>query len=222
MKKLNLTSKDWKTIFFIVVGLGIWLFGFYLGRTTIHVDKPDPDIIYMPGDTIRDSIPKPVPFYVEAPVDTANIIKQCVKDGIYTELFPEKTVTEIIEVTKEDTTAIMRDWATVRKYSEVLFDSDTLGSCSINMETQYNRLKNIDYTFTPVVKTVTYKEQVINLFSPFVGGGLMINPWDEAMNPIIKVNAGFFIKEKHGIQLDAGHALRSKEDFIGISYVRKF
>ena len=78
---MELSSKDWKNIFYLIVIFGIWLFGFYLGRTTIKVDKPDPDIVYMPGDTIRDSIPKPIPFYVETPVDTADIIKQCVKDG---------------------------------------------------------------------------------------------------------------------------------------------
>lgn len=221
---MELSRKDWKNIFYLIVIFGIWLFGFYLGRTIIKVDKPDPDIVYIPGDTIRDSIPKPIPFYVEAPVDTADIIKQCVKDGIYYELFPEKTktVTEYIEVTKDDTTAIMRDWATKRAYSEVLFDSDTIGNCTVNIETQYNRVNNIDYTFVPVIKTITYKEETIKLFSPYVGGGVMLNPWDDAMNPIVNVKAGFFIKEKHGIQLDAGHALKSKEDFIGISYVRKF
>jgi hypothetical protein len=116
----------------------------------------------------------------------------------------------------------MKDWATKRQYSEVLFDSDTVGNCTVNIETQYNRVNNIDYTFVPVIKTITQKEEVIKLFSPYVGGGVMVNPWDDKMNPIVKINAGFFIKEKHGIQLDAGHALRSKEDFIGISYVRKF
>lgn len=219
---IKLSKEAWKFVFYLILILGIWLLGFYFGRSTIHIEKPDPDIVYLPGDTVHDSIPKPVPMYVEVPADTADIIKQCVKDGIYTELFPEKTVTEYIEITKDDTSAILKDWATKRTYSEILLDSDTLGHLTVGADVQYNRLNSFTYDFVPVTKVVTQKEYIIKTLSPYIGGGLLLNPWDEQLNPTVKVGAGVFIKEKHGLQIELSHALKSKEDFVGVMYMRKF
>ena len=155
------------------------------------------------------------------PVDTLNIIKQCIKDGIYSELWPTKIVTEIVEVTKEDTTKILADWATNRLYNETLFSNDSIGYCSIEAQVQYNRLKLLGYEYQPITKTVTETVYKTKLISPYIGVGFTTNPWDEVRNPMVLVNGGIFIKERYGIQLNLTHGLQSKSDHIGGSFVYK-
>ena len=208
-------NKKWKILFWLVVAFGIWVFGFYLGRKTIKIPKPDVEIVYDTLPPIHDSIPYPKPVSVTKPIDTANIIKQCVKDGIYQELFPEKIVTQIVEVTKDDTTAIMKDWATKRSYSEKVFDIDTVGKMTVDAEVQYNRLKMVGYDFRPVQKTVTNTIYTVKAFKPMAGVGVLVNPWDEEKDPMAKVTAGFIIKDKVGFQADYQHAFRSKKDYVG-------
>lgn len=217
-----MTEKQWKYLFQAIVIFGIGLLCFYLGRKTIK--EPAPKVIteYIKGETIHDSITVPVPYKVVEPIDTLGIIQQCVKDGIYAEMFPTKVITEYIEVDKSDTTTIMKDWATRRYYSEVLFDSDTLGTCKFDSEVQYNRLKVMSYEFTPVTKTITKTEYKVKVFSPFIKAGALINPWDEKMNPMGDVGVGFFIKEKYGFDLEYQHAFSSKDDYIGASIFYKF
>jgi hypothetical protein len=209
-------SKDaWKVLFYLVVAFGIWLLGFYLGRKTIKIPQPGVEIVYDTLPPIHDSIPYPKPVTVLRPIDTANIIKQCVKDGIYQELFPEKIITQIVEVTKDDTTAIIKDWATKRYYSEKVFDIDTVGKMTVDAEVQYNRLKMVGYDYRPVQKTVTETRYVVKAFRPFIGVGGAVNPWDEKKDPQGAVSAGFFIKEKVGFEVDYQHSFKSKNDYVG-------
>lgn len=217
-----MTEKEWKYLFQAIVILGIGLLCFYLGRKTIK--EPTPKVVteYIKGDTIRDTIETLKPYKVVEPVDTLNIIKQCIKDGIYAELWPTRTEYKEIIVTKEDTTTIMKDWATKRYYSETLFDSDTLGTCKFDSEVQYNRMRVMSYEYTPVTKVVTKTEYVTKLFSPYIGAGALYNPWDEIKNPMLQVNGGFFIKEKYGVQLQYQHAFTSKDDYIGGAILYKF
>lgn len=215
-------KNKWRIVFYLVVAFGIWLFGFYLGRKTIKTPAPGVDIVYDTLPPIHDSIPYPNPVAVVKPADTANIIKQCVKDGIYTELFPEKVVTQIVEVTKDDTTAIMKDWATKRYYSEKVFDIDTVGKMTIDAEVQYNRLKMVGYDYRPVQKTVTETRYVVKAFRPYAGVGGAINPWDAEKDPMGKVTAGFFIKEKIGLQADYQHSFKSKKDYVGATILFSF
>ena len=184
--------------------------------------KETTKIEYIKGDTIRETIIKPIPEFVQSPIDTVDIIKQCIKDGLYKELWPERVVTEYIEVTKEDTTKIMKDWATKRIYDKTLFQNDSLGVCKIKTEIQYNRLQLLDYTFEPTIKTITNTEIIVKKFSPFVGVGYLTNPWDDIRNPIITLNGGLFINEKYGIQLQYMRTLKSKNDFVGGSFIYKF
>lgn len=219
-----LTNEQWKYIFNVIVIIGVLLFGFFLGRKTIKDPEPKVKIEYVKGDTITDTITVSVPYKVETPIDTANIIKLCVRDGIYAELFPTKTVTEYVYVpSKEDTTAIMKDWATKRFYSETLFNDKKHGNCVINAEVQYNRMKMVDFTYEPITQVITQTEYKTKVFSPFIGAGGLINPWDkEKMDPIVMVNAGFFIKEAFGLQLQYQHGFKSKNDFVGASFMYKF
>lgn len=180
-------------------------------------------IVYVEGETITDSIPYPVPKYEIKPVDTANIIMACVKDGIYTELFPEKIVTEYIEITKEDTAEIIKDWGTKRLYSETLFDIDSIGRCVIGASVQYNRLSQISYDYTPVIKTVTITENRVKLFSPYVGAGvLIINDFYKYTNFIPTVNVGFFVKETYGLHIQYGKDFGTGNNLYGASFQYKF
>ena len=215
-------GKKWKILFWIVVAVGIWLFGFYLGRKTIKTPKPETEIIYDTLPPIHDSIPYPKPITVTRPIDTANIIKQCVKDGIYQELFPEKIITQIVEVTKEDTAAIMKDWVAERKYKEVLFENDSLGKFEIAEEVQYNRLKSRVYNYAPKQKTVIKTIYKVKAFKPMVGAGVLVNPWDEEKDPMAKVTAGFIVKDKVGLQVDYQHGFKSKKDYVGGTILLSF
>lgn len=213
----------WKIIAYAFAIVGFILLGFYLGRTTVDKKEPDTIVKYIKGDEIHDSISYPVPYEVIKPADTANIIKQCVKDGIYFDLFPEKTVIEYVEVTKEDTSRILEDWASKRLYKETLFDIDTVGSCVVDFSVQYNRLSLIRYTYTPVIKNVNNNIYKVNLFSPFVGGGLLAIPHKEYLDLGLSIDGGFFIKEKYGLKLQYGYMLnQDRNSIIGASFLYKF
>lgn len=219
---MTLSTKEKQLILVAVMCLVSIVIGFFLGRGLVKNQKPKIIVKYEKGETIHDTIKKPVPYNVLLPIDTAGIIQQCVKDGIYVELFPTKIITEYVEVTKEDTSVIIKDWGTTRQYAETLFDIDTLGKCSITADVQYNRLKNLTYSYTPVVKTVTITETKVKKFSPFVGIGAALNPWNNPMDPMAGINAGFFIKENYGFQLQYNHAFYNKNDFLGLNVLYKF
>jgi hypothetical protein len=212
----------WKLAFNITIVIFLLVLGFFLGRKTIK--EPETKVVteYIQGETITDTLYYPQPYKVVIPVDTLGIIQQCIKDGIYKELWPERIVTEYIEVDKTDTTTIMLDWSTKRYYTETLFNNDTQGSCTFDAEVQYNRLKMIDYTYSPVVQTVTETKYIIKSFSPFIGVGYLTNPWDEVKNPMIQINGGVFFNEKYGIQAIYQRGFKLDNDYIGGGFIYKF
>jgi len=196
--------------------------GFFIGRSTVRTDYST-IVKYQKGEEIVDSIRYPVPIDVIRPVDTANIIMQCVKDGIYAELFPEKTVFEYIEVTREDTNRILEDWATKRIYSEKLFDIDTVGTFSIEATVQYNRISLLEYSYIPVTKVVSNNSIMVRTFSPFIGGGLVCIPSSESLMLGVSFDGGIFIKEKYGIKVQYGHMFDvNRYNLYGLSFVYKF
>lgn len=191
--------------------------GFYFGRKNMTETKIK--TIYVSTKPIHDTITNLVPYKVKSPIDTANIISQCVMDGKFYELFPEKIKETVIYLTKEDTTAIMRDWASTKYYSDTLFDVDTLGKCVFNAEVQYNELKAIGYNYTPVQKQTTTEITKIKHFSPYVGVGM-------TMLPSVEAELGIFIDDSWGIAADYRYNLvdaneLSKYD-IGIKVLKKF
>ena len=212
----------WKIAFYITMAVFFLTLGFFLGRKTIK--EPETKIVteYIKGEKITDTLYYPKPYKVVVPVDTLGIIQQCVKDGIYKELWPEKVVTEYIEVNKADTTAIMQDWVTKRFYTETLFNNDKQGTCTFDAEVQYNRLKIIGYTYSPIVQTVTETKYVTKLFSPFIGVSYLINPWDEIKTTMVQLNGGFYIKEKYGIQAIYQRNFKLNNDYIGAGLIYKF
>lgn len=217
------TEKKVQIICCIIGVIALMGLSFYLGRKTSKVGKPHTEIVYVKGDKITDSIPYPVPYEVVRPADTADIIRQCIKNGIYAELFPEKIITEYIEITKEDTSEIIKDWGTKRLYSETIFDIDTLGKCVVDASVQYNRLTLLSYNYVPVTKIITVTESRVKTFSPYIGAGILLNnDFSNPINIIPIINAGFFVKEKYGLHLQYGKMLENKNNLYGISLLYKF
>lgn len=217
-----MSTEQWKILFNIILVLTLLTFGFFIGRKTVKI--PDPEVVteYVKGDIIRDTLYYPQPYKVVEPVDTLSIIQQCIKDGIYKELWPERVVTEYVEVNKADTTAIMKDWATKRFYSETLFDDDIKGKCVFNAELQYNRMKVIDYEFSPIVKTITETNYVVKKFKPFVGLNYITNPWNEVKNPSVQINGGVIFKDKFGIQAIYQRGFGLNDDYVGGGIIYTF
>lgn len=180
----------------IVVGLAclaglLFLWGFQLGKKSVDIPEPviKHEIKYVKGDPVKDFVFISTPTSIP-PIDTADIILQCVNDGVYRELFPK----QIEYITKNDTTAIMTDWASTRLYEQPMWDSDTTGTCIANITLQYNRIKSFEYTFTPIQKesTTTIIQQKKKAIEPYVGVGVLLNNTGVA-------NAGCYFKEHYGV-----------------------
>ena len=202
----------WKAALIALIAIGLVVGGFFLGRKTIKIDPPG--VIYVPGDTVSVDVPYPVPVEVIKPIDTMNVILACLKSGKYYELFPERVRDSIVYVTKEDTTAIIRDWATERLYEEKMFDIDTVGTAIVRAKVQYNRLTWLNTSFVPVTKVVTQPYQ-IKKYSPFVGIGLTTQP--SALG-----QAGLFFNEKYGFSGLYMYDWELNKHIFGTSFLLKF
>ena len=195
----NIKRNWWKIGGIAAIASLLFFSGLYIGRKhSTVIEKIVTE--YLPGEPITDSVPYPVPYYVTKPVDTANLIAQCVKDGIYQELFPEKIVylTDTTQFSKQDSSEIMIDWALERKYNMTLFDIDTVGKCTVNTNIQYNRIVNLNYTFNPV-----YKQQTVNVENkrevlPFIGAGL-------TTFPSVNAEAGMFFNQSFGVAVSGNY-----------------
>ena len=180
----------WKVAFIALVATIVFFGGFHFGKKSVKLPTDNPPS-YVPADTVKIEVPKIVPVAVKMPVDTANIISECVESGKYWELFPEKIRDSIIYIpTSQDTLDIIKDWATERIYEEKIYDNDTVGTATIKAKTQYNRLSVISAEVVPVVKTVPYSIPPKRV-SPFIGGGF------NTQNSLMATGGAFF-NEKWG------------------------
>lgn len=207
----------WKLICCAIVAVVLIGIGFFIGRKTVKIPAPETVTEYITLPPVHDSIPYPKPVYVQKPIDTAKIIQQCIADGIYQELWPEK----IVEIDKNDTTAIMADWATKRRYAETIFDVDTLGKCEINAEVQYNRLKMVGYTFTPVEKVVTNTIYQQKSFSPFFGVNGAV-AMDGTRNFLLGISGGAYFKDRYGVNVQYQHSVYDETSYLGGGFSIKF
>lgn len=202
-------KKNWWKIG-VIIAAAILLFGlgFYVGK------KREPEVIiktetkYVELPPIHDSIQKPVPVYVKQPTDSLNILLTLIEEGKYEEYFPERVRDSLIYVTKEDTAAVIRDWATERVYKETLFDTDTLGRFAFDAKVQYNRLQNFDYTFTPVQKQTETTIRTVRTFLPYVGAGL-------DLSGSVMTQGGVFIKQNAGLAVQYRYDTKLKEHTAG-------
>ena len=207
----------WKIVCWAIVVAALIGVGFFIGRKTVKIPKPETIIEYVTLPPIHDTVTCPKPVYVSKPIDTLNIIQQCIADGIYQELWPEK----IVEVNNADTTAILADWTTLRAYSEKVFDIDTVGRCEINAEVQYNRLRMVGYNFTPVQKVVTTTVYQQKKYSPFVGlNGAFAT--DGTRDFLVGAVAGIYVDDKYGINLQYQHSVYDKTSYAGGGILVKF
>ena len=205
----------WKIGVILAFVVAAFVGGFYLGA------KREPEVIvkekikYVELPPIHDSIPKPVPVYIKQPADSLNILMALIEEGRYSELFPEKVRDSLIYVTKEDTTAVIRDWVSERRYSETLFDSDTLGRFKFDAKVQYNRLQNFDYTFTPIQKQTETTIKTVRTFLPYAGAGL-------DLGGSIMVQGGAFIKQDAGFGIQYRYDTKHKEQAVGAMFLYMF
>lgn len=208
-----------KNIFAILGILAILCLGFLFGRYTT---TPVVNTEYIKGDTIRDTIYQPKPYRVVEPIDTINLIKQWIKDGVYSELWPTRIITEYIEIEKADSSKIIKDWTYKRLYNEILFNNDTIGFCSINAEVQYNRLRLLNYVYQPVIKQTKIEIDKSKIIEPFIGINLMTNPWDEIVSPMLGISGGVYLNKHYGLMVQYQRSLKEKNDYIGGGIYYKF
>lgn len=204
----------WKVAVFSIIGLFLLGLGFYLGK------QRDPEVIekvkikYITLPPVHDTIDKPVPYVVIEPTDTANVILECIKNGLYTELFPERPG-DTIYVTKEDSSAVIKDWATERKYVETLFDNDTLGKFVLDADVRYNRLMSVGYNYKPIQKETETQIKTKRTFLPYIGGGLTTK------NAFI-AQGGFFIHEDAGFAVQYQYDATNKVSSVGGVFLYMF
>ena len=209
MKEVNW----WKIALVVVAAALLFGLGFYLGR------KKDPDVItkteikYVELPPIHDSIPVPKPYKVIEPVDSMNIIMQAKMSGLLAELFPVEKDT--VYVTKADTSAVLKDWATERKYKETLFDSDTLGRFAFDATVKYNRLANFEYTFVPIQKQTETTVRTTRKFLPYVGAGL------DTSGSILG-QGGMFFHQDAGFALQYRYDTQAKKNSVGALFLYMF
>ena len=205
MKNIN-----WYKVAAYVVGIvAIFTIGFLCGRKVIEKEVPVIEHHYIQLPPIHDSIIVKEPKYVKLPTDTAKIIQQCINDGIYTELFPEKIVEKEIFLTSEDTLAIVIDWASERTYSETIIDNDTIGRIDIEANVQYNRLKSIEYDLKLYQKethTITNRKP---MFEPFLGASVLTNG-----NGMVEL--GTFVRQNVGMSVIYDRDMTNKKNAFGI------
>lgn len=201
-----------KIIGYVIAVLIVLAIGFFVGRSTIKT-KTVKWVKYVKGDPIevvKDSL---VPVYVNRPIDTLNVLLAAIQSGDFDDVFPVRD--SIIYVTKEDSSEVILDWATERIYEEKLFDIDTVGTETVKMRVQYNRLQEISSTFVPVVKNIGEKEIIVKKYSPFVGGGI-------TTMPAVVANAGMFFEDKYGVSLMYEYNWEIKKHAVGVTALYKF
>lgn len=211
----------WKIAVYCIVVIVIFILGIFTGRKTVRTE-----IEYVRGETITDTVFLPSAVEERPPVDTLGIIEQCIADGIYSDIWPERIDTllstdTVYMPTAADTSAILADWATRRTYSDTLFNSEESGHFDYYAEVQYNRLMNFSYRHIPVTKQITEIKDGSKILSPFIGMGYSVNTIGDK-NPMLLLNAGLFVKEKYGIYIMYQRGLVLNDDYIGGGITYKF
>ncbi|MDR1339249.1 MAG: hypothetical protein LBK58_04255 [Prevotellaceae bacterium] len=160
--------KKYVIIVICIISLAV---GFFAGRETVqYVGKTE----YVKEAPVSGTVSGIEPVSEEKPVNPDLPTR---RDTVYIDsvVYVSETV---------DTAAIIADYELKRQYLVSLFD-DRRGKLEISLNTQYNKLSDISYTFVPV-RTVQYME-VRKMWQPFfaasystvglfgVGGGLFYN-----------------------------------------------
>lgn len=136
------------TYLFIIACIACLIIGFLVGRKTIDTKE---------SVTIEHKEPVSSIVRIPEPKET--------KPAIPVYKYKTDTINNII-VQKVDTAQIIEDWIKSRNYNITLFDNDN-GKLNIDANVQYNKLSDLQYTFTPIQKVIT--KQKVPVLIPFIG-----------------------------------------------------
>ena len=210
MKEVNW----WKIAVIIIAVLAIFGLGFYIGRAREPEVIIKEEIKYVELPPVHDTLYRPKPYEVIVPVDSLNIIMQAKLSGLLAELFPNEGK-DTVYVTKEDTTAVLKDWATERHYKETLFNSDTLGHFSFDATVKYNRLAKFDYTFVPMQKQTETTVKTTRKFLPYLGAGVDTNGG-------LMGQGGMFFSQDAGFAVQYRYDMNTKNNSVGAMFLYMF
>ncbi|HPD25118.1 MAG TPA: hypothetical protein PK285_12035 [Bacteroidales bacterium] len=180
----------------LVIGL---IIGFFAGRATI---KTVPEIQYVAGETIHDSIPVPTPYFVQVPSIPVLPMKPDTIRKNDTVYFTQKV----------DTAAIIADYIVKRDYKIDLFKDKEKGELKVFPSVQYNKLLSLEYEYTPVTKIQTVEKK--RIFTPFAGIGF-------STNDFYNVGGGLFYHNA-GLEYRYNFNLTDKQNFHTINLNVKF
>lgn len=181
----------------LVYGLIMGIIGFCIARCTIEPEVKT-SVKYITGPTIHDSIPKLVPYKVEVP---------SIPEYKYKYIDTSKTVI--------DTSAIINDWISNKSYQSILIDNDTIGKLKLNAEVQYNKLRKLDYEFTPiqvVTSTVTSDKKRLE----FLGGAGL------STNGMMNFQVGIFTKSHLGFSYQFNRDFSNNKNYHGLNVLIKY
>ena len=205
----------WKIAVIVIAALALFWGGFFLGRSRMPEKITNTIIKYVEMPPIRDSIPYPVPYKVVEPVDTADVIKECIEKGLYSDMFPVSVIRDSVYVTSKDTSAALKDWATERYYQETLFDVDTLGKCTVTAAVKYNRLMNLGYEYVPIQKQTETQIRTARKFLPYIGAGLNTSGHYMAQG-------GMFFNQDLGLGVQYDYDGVNKKSSVGALFLYMF
>lgn len=205
---------QYKLVIALCVVFVIFIVGFIIGKKSVKVTEK---VVtqYIPGESVKDTIYVPQPVKVERPADTIDIIKACIESGIYTDLFPIIIDKDTVYLTKPDTTDILKDWATKRYYSNLLFDNDSIGKLIVNTNIQFNRVASIDYQFDPMIRKEETTKVIQPKFEPFLGAGF-------GTANIATIQIGTFFSGHYGISYQYQRLFDQKLNNHSIQFIYKF
>lgn len=169
------TIKKYIPYILLLIGL---IIGFLAGRSTI---KSKPEIKYVKGETIIDSVFVPKPYFMHTPTLPMLPMK--------TDTIRIKGRTDTLVITQSvDTAVILADYIVERDYKMKLFDDQKKGSLTVFPSVQYNKLTGMKYEYTPIAEVQTIERK--RVFTPFVGIGYSTNNYINAGIGIYYHNAG--------------------------------
>jgi hypothetical protein len=130
--------------------------GFFVGRKTI-LHKTE--IRYVLGDPVSGSVN----------TDSLKPVKETIPATPILPIIPDTVyINDTLYITqKVDTASIIADYIILREYTPVLFDSSTQGKLSLLATVQYNKLQDLKYEYTPVIREVT--KYRVKLMQPYAG-----------------------------------------------------
>lgn len=161
--------------------------GCYFTNKSIEVEEK---VRYVKGETSVETVEVVVPYKVEIPTSPVYIYRA---DTVYNHL-----------VQMVDSAAIIADWVEKRYYKQDLFDNEN-GKLSLEASVQYNRLQDMQYSFTPIEK------QIISYYKPtysfYVGTSYNTMGYMGIGGGFFRRNAGLGIQyttdfNRKGLQLD--------------------